>query len=271
MFRCYNRVVMFQQNSKSKTWFLPAFVVGTAVIAWGVLSATGVFPPSAFPSPVQVLNGFHEEAFGTPVRDGELFDNIVISLFRVGIGFGLAVLLGVPAGLLLAHHPLPRKAFSPMINFCRSISPLAWIPFAILWLGIGDKPAIFLIFLASFFPLVLATMVAVDNIPSVYFRVAHEYNISGWELIRRVTFPAILPQLITALRVTAGIAWLVVVAAEMVAGSGGLGFAVNDSRNGLRTDLTVVGMIVIGTIGVVLDRLIAGLTRVPSVRWGYER
>lgn len=241
-------------------------VVAAALGLWLAASASGWFPASAFPSPLQVARGFLQE-----VKNGRLFNDIVTSLFRVGIGFGLAVLLGVPAGLFFAHVPTLRTAFSPAVNFFRSLSPLAWIPFAILWFGIGDKPAIFLIFLSSFFPLLLATMVAVNGIPSVFFRVAHEHGFRGLSLMRRVTFPAILPQLITALRVTAGIAWLVVVAAEMVAGQDGLGFAINDSRNGLRTDLTIVGMIVIGTIGVVLDRLLASLTQVPSVRWGYER
>jgi NitT/TauT family transport system permease protein len=247
-------------------WWRAAPVVAGAIALWALLSATGLFPPSAFPSPLVVAGGFVEEW-----ESQRLLNDIIASLFRVGAGFLLAVVLGVPLGLFLASRPALRAAFSPAINFFRSLSPLAWIPFAILWLGIGDPPAVFLIFLSSFFPLVLATMVAVDGIPSVYFRVAHEHGFRGFERMRRVTFPAILPQLITALRVTAGIAWLVVVAAEMVAGQDGLGFAINDSRNGLRIDLTVVGMIVIGTIGVVLDRLLAGLTSVPSVRWGYER
>lgn len=254
------------KNGKMNAWALSALVAAAALFAWWVLSATGMFPASAFPSPSLVLRGFSEE-----LRSGRLLNDVVISLFRVGVGFGLAVVLAIPLGLIFSRRTAARAAVSPAINFFRSLSPLAWIPFAILWFGIGDKPAIFLIFLSSFFPLVLATMVAVDSIPSVYFRVAHEHGFRGWELIRRVTFPAILPQLITAVRVTAGIAWLVVVAAEMVAGQGGLGFAIMDSRNGLRIDLTVVGMIVIGTIGVVLDRLIAGLTQIPSVRWGYER
>lgn len=223
-------------------------------------------PPAVFPSPARVLAGFAEE-----IRTGRLFNDIVVSLFRVGMGFFAAVLIGIPLGLLLGLHPRLRRSLNPAINFFRSLSPLAWIPFAILWFGIGDLPAIFLIFLASVFPLTMATMVAVCGIPSVYFRVAYEHRLAGWEMMRRVTLPAVLPELITALRVTVGLAWLVVVAAEMVAGRDGLGFAIMDARNGLRTDLVVVGMVVIGTIGVVLDRLLTGLTQVPSVRWGYER
>ncbi len=223
-------------------------------------------PPAVFPGPDRVLAGFAEE-----IRTGRLFNDIVVSLFRVGSGFLAAALVGIPLGLLLGRRALLRHALSPAINFFRSLSPLAWIPFAILWFGIGDLPAIFLIFLAAVFPLIMATMVAVSGIPRVYFRVAYEHQLAGWELMRRVTLPAILPELITALRVTAGLSWLVVVAAEMVAGRDGLGFAIMDARNGLRTDLVVVGMVVIGTIGVVLDRLLTGLTLVPSVRWGYER
>ncbi|MDO8632565.1 MAG: ABC transporter permease [Phycisphaerales bacterium] len=257
---------MSGHGSCSGSWRLPLVVVATALLLWYALSATGIFLPWVFPPPARVATGFGEE-----LRTGRLPQDIVVSLFRVGAGFGAAVVLGVPIGLLLAHRPRWRVAFSPAINFFRCLSPLAWIPFAILWFGIGDLPAIFLIFLSSIFPLILATMVAVDEIPSVYFRVAHEHGIGGWELARRVTFPAILPQLITALRVTAGVAWLVVVAAEMVAGRDGLGFAIMDARNGLRIDLVVVGMIVIGAIGVVIDRLITNLTRMPNVRWGYER
>ena len=148
---------------------------------------------------------------------------------------------------------------------------MAWIPFAILWFGIGDRPAIFLIFMASFFPIVLATIAAVASIPTVYFRVAENYGYRGAELLTQVTLPAIAPQVITALRITAGLAWVVVVAAETIAGQDGLGYAVWDSRNGLRVDLLVVNMIVIGLIGVVIDRLLLLLTRLPNIRWGYER
>jgi NitT/TauT family transport system permease protein len=153
----------------------------------------------------------------------------------------------------------------------RNLSPLAWIPFAVLWLGIGDPPAIFLIFMAAFFPIVLSTGAAVASIPSVYFRVARDLGIHGAALLREVTLPAIAPQVITTLRVAVGLSWLVVVAAEMIAGRDGLGFAVWDARNGLRIDLLGAAMVTIGLIGVGLDRLLVRLTLVPSVRWGYER
>lgn len=245
---------------------LPFVVLILLVALWAALSVLRVFPDSAFPSPQSVARGFGEE-----MRAGRLFDDLIASIFRVTTGFALAVGLGIPLGLVLGHWARARAALLPTVNFFRNLSPLAWIPFAILWFGIGDKPAIFLIFMASFFPLVLATIAAVSSIPAVYFRVAQNYGYRGAELLTQVTLPAIVPQVITALRITAGLAWVVVVAAEMIAGQDGLGFAIWDSRNGLRVDLLVVNMIVIGIIGVVIDRLLLQLTKLPSIRWGYER
>jgi NitT/TauT family transport system permease protein len=241
-------------------------VFAGGVALWALLAALRLYPESAFPSPQAVVVGFGQE-----IGSGRLFDDLVASLFRVTAGFLLAVVLSVPFGLWLGHHVHARAAFLPAVNFFRNLSPLAWIPFAVLWFGIGDPPAIFLIFLATFFPMALAVSAAVANIPAVYFQVAREYGLHGVRLLAGVTLPAIMPQFITALRVTAGVAWLVVVAAEMISGRDGLGFAIWDSRNGLRTDLTVCEMIVIGLIGVGIDRLLVQLTRLPGVRWGYER
>lgn len=245
---------------------LPLAVAMVFIVVWQILSATGVFPASAFPSPLEVVHGFVEEG-----RRGRLLDDIIASLFRVLCGFVLAVALGVPLGLLMGSSLRSRQALLPAVNFFRNLSPLAWIPFAILWFGIGDKPAVFLIFMAAFFPVALATLAAVANIPQVYFRVARDYGLVGAETLFQVTLPAILPQIITALRVTAGLSWLVVVAAEMIAGQDGLGFLIWDARNALRPDLVVVGMIIIGIIGILIDWLLLQLTRIPAVRWSYER
>jgi NitT/TauT family transport system permease protein len=258
---------MKEEKLPSKTRrLLPILVLTLIVALWWALFELHIYPDSAFPSPQAVFLGFGEE-----IKAGRLFDDLVASLFRVLIGFTLAVILGIPLGLMLGQRVRARAALLPTVNFFRNLSPLAWIPFAILWFGIGDRPAIFLIFMASFFPMVLATIAAAASIPAVYFRVAQNYGYCGTELLTQVTLPAIVPQVITALRITAGLAWVVVVAAEMIAGQDGLGFAIWDSRNGLRVDLLVVNMIVIGLIGVVIDRLLLQLTRIPSIRWGYER
>ena len=246
--------------------YLPFLVVLAALGVWATLSRFHVFPETAFPSPLEVFRGFVEKA-----KAGSLFDDLVASLFRVTMGFGLAVILGIPFGLWLGLRLKVRMAFLPAVNFFRSLSPLAWIPFAILWFGIGDVPSIFLIFMTAFFPMVLATSAAVLGIPSVFFRVARNYDFHGLEFLTQVTIPAIVPQVITSLRVTAGLSWVVVVAAEMIAGRDGLGYLIWDARNQLRPDLVVVGMVVIGVIGVVIDRLVMRMTRIPSVRWGYDR
>ncbi len=257
---------MSQTRPKDRALLLACLGPLVLVAVWAFVASLHLFPESLFPDPLGVAKGLASE-----LRSGRLVDDAIASLFRVSSGFLLAVGLGVPAGLLLGHSARARAAFLPMVNFFRSLSPLAWIPFAILWLGIGDPPAIFLIFMAAFFPVVLSTTAAVASIPSVYFRVAKDLGVEGAELLREVTLPAIAPQVITALRVTAGLSWLVVVAAEMIAGTDGLGFAVWDARNGLRIDLLAAAMVVIGLIGAALDRLLVQLTHIPSVRWGYER
>src|SRR5262249_55348816 len=249
---------MAYMPDKIRSILLPSAVVVVLIALWTAVWKAGIFHESAFPSPAAVARGFGEE-----IGSGRLFNDLITSLFRVSCGFVIAVAMGVPMGLWMGQRLAARLAFLPIINFFRNLSPLAWIPFAILWFGVGDASSIFLIFLAAFFPVILATMAAVANIPAVYFRVAQNYGINGLERLTQVTLPAILPQVITTLRVTAGLSWLVVVAAEMIAGRDGLGFAVMDSRNGLRTDLLVVEMIVIGSIGVVLDRLLVQLTKIP--------
>jgi len=249
-----------------QSFALPFAVVVCLLLFWTMIWRSGVFHESAFPSPVAVLRAFRDE-----IVSGRLFTDLITSMFRVTCGFALAVASGIPVGLWLGQGMLARKAFLPIVNFFRNLSPLAWIPFAILWFGVGDASPIFLIFLSAFFPMVLATMSAAASVPNIYSRVAKDFGMGKFEKLTHVTLPAIMPQIITALRVTAGVCWLVVVAAEMIAGRDGLGFAVMDSRNGLRTDILVVEMIIIGMVGVGIDRVLEQLTKISSVRWGYER
>jgi NitT/TauT family transport system permease protein len=162
-------------------------------------------------------------------------------------------------------------ALNPLIQIFRPISPLAWIPISILWFGVGDMAAIFLIFLASFLPLAVTAMNAVASIPPVHINAGRNFGLSQAQLIRRVLYPAVAPQLIIGLRITLGIAWLVVVAAEMIAVNSGLGFLIVDARNaGTRYDLVVAGMVLIGLIGVLLDMGMRSLERIKSLRWGYS-
>jgi NitT/TauT family transport system permease protein len=195
---------------------------------------------------------------------------IVASLFRVTWGFSLAVVVGVPAGLLLGWSRSAYRAFNPLIQVLRPISPIAWIPLAILWFGVSEAAPVFLIFLASVFPITVSATAAVQNLQPVYVRAARNFGLGRVQLFRLVILPATLPQILTGVRIALGVAWLVVVAAEMIAVNSGLGYLIIDARNaGKRYDLVVAGMLVIGLIGLLLDLMIRRVERFDEVSWGY--
>ena len=210
----------------------------------------------------QVLN-----AFGGMLKDGTLLKHCVASLYRVTVGFYLATLIAIPLGILLGRCPPIYRIANPVIQFLRPISPLAWAPFAILWFGLGDQPAIFIIFLTSFFPLLIAAAEAAGSIHPMYFQVAANLQLTRWNSFRNIILPAVIPNIILVLRVTLGTAWIVVVAAEMIAVKSGLGFLIVDGRNALRLDRVVVSMAVIGILGITLDFFMAKLERIDSARW----
>ncbi|NOQ34608.1 MAG: ABC transporter permease subunit [Methylococcaceae bacterium] len=233
------------------------------LILWELITRFSGWSHQVFPSPLAVLISMQEL-----VINGELLKQSVASLFRVTIGFFLAVILGIPLGIILGRLEIAKLLFNPLVQFLRPISPLAWIPLAMLWFGIGDQPAIFLIFLSSFFPMVVSTSVAVETIKPTFFQVAANFNFSRYDVITKIVIPAITPEVITALRLTITIAWLVVVAAEMIAVQSGLGYMILDSRNALRMDYVMVGMIVIGIIGLFLDFMMRALGNIESTAWG---
>jgi NitT/TauT family transport system permease protein len=201
------------------------------------------------------------------LRDGYLLSYVVASLFRVAWGYCAAVLLAIPFGLWLGWHRKSELSLNPMLQILRPISPLAWIPIAILLFGVGDQTAIFLIFLSSFFPLAVTAMTSVGTVLPTHVNVARNFGMSDAQILRRIVFPSVLPQLIVGMRVSLGVAWLVVVAAEMIAVDSGLGFLIIEARNaGDRYDLVLGGMALIGGIGVVLDvfmRKLEGLVVTP--------
>jgi len=242
----------------------PPIVVIAALIAawWASVVLTGSV---VFPTPGQVVTGTMEL-----IRDGTLFEHIGASLLRVGIGFSLAVLVAVPLGLWMGWVQGAYDTLNPLFQMLRPISPIAWIPIAILWFGVGDVSPIFLIFLASVFPMVVQTTVGVHTIEKRYLRAAANFGVSRATLFRQVVIPAVLPQVIVGMRIGLGVAWLVVVAAEMIALRSGLGYLIIDSRNaGNRYDLVIAGMVIIGLIGLLLDGLMRLLERMKVVRWRY--
>lgn len=244
---------------------LPLAAAAAALAAWAVaVEATGT---AVFPSPLEVAAGIGELA-----RRGVLGAYVADSLRRVAIGYVLALAVGVPAGLLFGFSPLAARIAEPVIQLLRPISPLAWIPVAIVLFGITDAAAVFLIFLASVFPIAVATMTGVHGVPEMMLRAGRNFGLSPLGLALRVVVPAALPQVLAGLRIALGIAWLVVVAAEMIAVSSGLGYLVIDARNaGQRYDLVVAAMLMIGVIGLALDLLARRVERLRPVRWGFAR
>ena len=243
-------------------WPLATFAVLLAVwhvsVVW---TATKIFP-----SPMEVLKGMREL-----LHKDVLWRDIADSLRRVVLGFGAAALVGIPLGLALGWYPAANQVVNPAMQILRPISPIAWIPVAIILFGVGDHAATSLIFLGAFFPIVVACIDGVANVPAVFRRAARNFGLSPAEILARVVFPAALPQIIVGLRLALGIAWLVVVAAEMVAVDSGLGYLVIDSRNsGKRYDLVVAAMLLIGVIGLLLDVAFRRLERIRSVRWGFR-
>lgn len=250
-------------NKSLRGVLLPVLTAFFFLALWHVL--VKLSGSDLFPTPLDVAKGI-QELF----EKGLLLKYIVASLFRVSWGFILAVVVGVPLGLALGWFRPAYEALNPMIQILRPISPIAWIPVAILWFGIDDTAPVFLIFLASVFPITVSSMAAVQNMQLVYLRAAQNFGVQGSQLFRRVILPAALPQIITGIRIALGIAWLVVVAAEMIAVNSGLGYLIIDARNaGKRYDLVVAGMVMIGLIGLVLDLLVRQLEKFDEVRWGY--
>jgi NitT/TauT family transport system permease protein len=190
----------------------------------------------------------------------------------VGMGFTLATLLGVPLGLLMGWYKALGTAINPLVQMLRPISPIAWIPVTIILFGVANKATIFLVFLGCFFPIIVATMNAVRNIPPIFLKVGRNFGLSSTELFVRVIFPASLPQILNGLRLSLGIGWLVLVAAEMIAVDSGLGYLVLDARNsGKRYDLVVAGMLIIGLVGLGLDTLLRRVETIRSQRWGFRQ
>jgi NitT/TauT family transport system permease protein len=243
---------------------LPSIAVLAVVVAiwWAVVVAT---KSAIFPTPGAVVTGTLELA-----RDGTLWEHIGASLMRVGAGFGLAVALAIPLGLWMGWMHGAFVTLNPLFQILRPISPIAWIPIAILWFGVGNASPIFLIFIASVFPMIVQTTAGVHTIEKRFLRAAENFGVSRQKLFLKVVFPATLPQIIVGMRIGLGVAWLVVVAAEMIALRSGLGYLIIDSRNaGNRYDLVIAGMIIIGLIGLMLDGIMRLLESMKVVRWRY--
>jgi nitrate/nitrite transport system permease protein len=188
------------------------------------------------------------------------------SLSRVGIGFGLAALIGIPLGFMIGRFQFLRNMTEPVISLLRPVSPLAWLPIGLLVFKGADPAAIWTIFISSIWPMIINTAVGVQRIPQDYLNVARVLKLSEWKVFTRILFPAVLPYMLTGVRLSIGVAWLVIVAAEMLTGGVGLGFWVWDEWNNLKVENILIAIIVIGVIGLILEQALLLLAR----RWQYD-
>jgi len=248
----------------NKIWPPLAVLMAIVAVWWYAVVATESL---IFPTPAQVVTGTMEL-----VEDGSLWEHIGASLMRVGMGFSLAILVAVPMGLWMGRVDGAFRTLNPVFQILRPISPIAWIPVAILWFGVGNASPVFLIFIAAVFPMIVQTAAGVHTIEKRYLRAAENFGVPRSKLFRQVIVPAVLPEIIVGMRISLGVAWLVVVAAEMIALRSGLGYLIIDSRNaGNRYDLVIAGMIIIGLIGLALDGIMRLLEKLKVVRWRYGR
>lgn len=214
------------------------------------------------PGPMEVLAAAKEL-----VMSGELFRHAFQSLLRVVSGLAIAVCLAVPLGLLIGWFPLARDMGEVIIDTFRPIPPLAWIPLAVLWFGLSPASAVFIIIIGGFFPTLVSTVAGVRSVDRGLLEAAYTLGaIGSLDLFRRVVFPAALPSIVTGIRISAGLAWMSVVAAEMIAIDSGLGYMILNARQIFRPDVVVTGMAVIGLIGFGMDRLLF-LCETHIFRW----
>ena len=238
-----------------------AVFVGVWQLAW-ILSA---YPDSLFPSPAESVSALLDLASG-----GRLAGDVAASLFRYVVGFSLAAVSGVLLGLLLGWFSRAWSYVNPVVQFIRPISPMAWLPFMVLLLGIGDVPAIAIVFIAAFFPVLIGTVSAVRSIEPIFLKVARNFGVSGPRKMLTVVFPAVFPHVMNALRTAIGTAWIFLVAGEMVGAQTGLGYLIIDARNSIRADQLLAAIIAIGLIGFVLDTVARALDARVRRSWGRE-
>ncbi len=225
--------------------------------------AASFWPPELFPSPLVVAKAFRELA-----DMGVLWSHIGVSLARFTTAYLAAIIFAIPLGLFLGRNPLCRHAIDPLVQVLRPISPIAWFPLAVLWFGIGNAPAIFIIFLAAFYPVLLSTISAVVGIPPVYLKVANNFGAKPGAVFLRVIIPAAFPGIMVGLHIAVGTAWIHLVAGEMLGAQSGLGYMIVDARNFLRTDWIMAGMLLIGIIGLVINQAMRRAEQWLGRRWG---
>jgi len=240
--------------------------ISVLVSIWQFAVLTGRYEPSLLPSPAKVF-----EAMTELIKDGTLLTHFRVSLTRFFIGYLVAIFAGITLGLLLGWNKSVWSFIEPVVQVLRPVSPIAWFPFIVLWFGIGDAPAIVIIFIAGFFPILLSTVSGVGNVDPIYLKVADNFGIRQPQMLFKIILPAAFPLIANGLHLALGSAWVFLVAGEMVGAQSGLGYLIIDARNSLRSDLVLAGIIFIGALGLLLDRLIKLLETGIEKQWGISR
>jgi nitrate/nitrite transport system permease protein len=243
-------------------------IIGIALLVgvWALLTMNS----TTFPKPNETFDAavklFADPFYSNGPNDQGIGWNVLNSLQRVGIGFGLAALVGIPMGFMIGRFSFLNRMVSPLVSLLRPVSPLAWLPIGLLVFKAANPAAIWTIFICSIWPMIINTAVGVQRVPQDYLNVARVLNLSEWKVITRILFPAVLPYMLTGVRLSVGTAWLVIVAAEMLTGGVGIGFWVWDEWNNLNVKHIIIAIFVIGIVGLLLEQLLMAIAK----RFSYD-
>ncbi len=245
----------------------PTFGLALFVLIWQMIATKipEIPTPGVTWEAAKVL--FADPFYSNGPNDQGIGWNVLSSLLRVATGFGMAALIGIPLGFLLGRFAFFNQMMSPIVNLLRPVSPLAWLPIGLLLFKSADPAAIWSIFICSIWPMIINTAVGVTRIPQDYLNVARVLNLSEWKIFRKVLFPAVLPYMLTGVRLSIGTAWLVIVAAEMLTGGVGIGFWLWDEWNNLKVEHIIIAIFVIGIVGLLLETMLLQIAK----RFSYDR
>lgn len=246
-----------------KKWTLPIITFIIFLFIWQCVIWIGDYQPILLPGPLLVA-----ESIWQFIITGEIFSHLGISLFRFIVGFGFAVIVGVPVGFLLGRSNAVFGAIEPLFQLIRPVSPIAWSPFVVLWFGIGSLPAMAIIFIAAFFPIVFNTIKGIRNVEPQYLKIASNLNLKGWSLYRNILFPGAFKHIMGGIHMAVGTSWIFLVSGEMIGAQSGLGFLIVDSRNMLNLEDVLSAIFFIGVFGFLIDRLISYLEKMILTRFG---
>lgn len=247
-----------QRRARAREMFMQYFppILGLLafVAVWAMVSAHTPNLPGPAKTWASAVEVFSKPFYRNTPNDQGIGWNILNSLGRVGLGFGMAALVGIPMGFMIGRFRFLNGMVSPIISLLRPVSPLAWLPIGLLVFKAANPAAIWVIFISSIWPMIVNTAVGVRQVPQDYMNVARVLNLSEWKIMTKILFPAVLPFMLTGVRLSIGVAWLVIVAAEMLTGGVGIGFWVWDEWNNLNVEHIIIAIFVVGIVGLLLEQ-----------------